>query len=352
MPDAQQPVEGGTAGAGAGDPRDDRHPAWLAYLPVAATAGVLAFIPLLIGDSRFFMGLAVLGLAYAGYGVGFNIVFGSTNQLFLCLGALAGVGAYGSTILGNDAGLPMLVTIPTSVAVASVLGAVFSWVSVRRRLDVIFVGIITLTFSLMFLNLLLGQRDLTGGETGLVVLYDAGIIGSRGPVAYYVFLAVLTAFLALHRLIERSHIGWAFRALRDDELAAELAGVDVARYKVIAGAVGSSMIGLMGALYAQYEGFISPTTFALGNVDVPVLVMVAFGGIGSLLAPVIGSALFTVVDELLRPLSQLRVAAYGVILLLLFLGFRRGLIPGTTDLVRRVLLRRVVARPVRPDRDD
>jgi branched-chain amino acid transport system permease protein len=314
-------------------------PLWRAYLPVIGAAVVLAIVPLVIGDSRYLLGIAVLGLAYAGYGVGFNIIFGNTNQLFLCLGALAGVGAYGTTILGNEAELSMLVAIPASVLVAALLGAAFSWVSVRRRLDVIFVGIITLAFSLVFTNLLLGQRNLTGGETGTVVLYDAGIVGARGIGAYYVFLGVLVAYLALHRWLQRSHVGWAFRALRDDELAAELAGIDVARYKVLAGVIGSAMIGLMGALYANYEGFISPTTFELGNVDVPVLVMLAFGGIGTLLAPVVGSAVFTVVDEVLRPLSQLRITVYGVILLALFLGFRRGVIPTVGDLVRRLLRR-------------
>jgi branched-chain amino acid transport system permease protein len=311
-------------------------PAWRAYLPVLGAAGALAIVPLALGDSRYLLGIAVLGLAYACYGVGFNIIFGNTNQLFLCLGALAGVGAYGTTILGNELGVSMLVAIPASVLVAALLGAAFSWVSVRRQLDVIFVGIVTLTFSLMFLNLLLGQRELTGGETGTVVLYDAGIVGARGTGSYYVFLAVLVAYLAVHRWLQRSHVGWAFRALRDDELAAELAGIDVARYKVLAGAVGSAMVGLTGALYANYEGFISPTTFQLGNVDVPVLVMLAFGGIGTLLAPVVGSAVFTVVDELLRPFSQLRITFYGVILLVLFLGFRRGLIPTVGDLVRRL----------------
>jgi branched-chain amino acid transport system permease protein len=95
------------------------------------------------------------------------------------------------------------------------------------------------------------------------------------------------------------------------------------------------MIGLVGGLYAHYEGFISPTTFELGQVDVRVLVMLAFGGIGSLLAPVVGSAVFTVIDELLRPLSGIRTAVYGVILLALFLGFRRGIVPMLIDLVRR-----------------
>lgn len=338
MADTRLPV--GAAEASASARHAVEAPAWRSYLPVVVTAAVLAAVPLAIGDSRYLLGLAVLALAYAGYGVGFNIIFGNTNQLFLCVGALAGVGAYGSTVLGNEAELPMLVTIPLSVAIAALLGAVFSWVSVRRQLDVIFVGIITLTFSLMFLNLLLGQRNLTGGETGLVILYDAGIVGARGLSSYYVFLAVLVGYLAIHRWIQRSHVGWAFRALRDDEVAAELSGIDVARYKMLGGAVGAAMVGLVGSLYAHYEGFISPTTFELGNVDVPVLVMLAFGGIGSLLAPVVGSAVFTVIDELLRPLSQLRNAVYGVILLALFLGFRRGVIPTAGDLARRLTRRR------------
>jgi branched-chain amino acid transport system permease protein len=309
---------------------------WRAYLPVVITAALVAAVPLIFGDSRYFMGLAALALVYAAYAVGFNIIFGNTNQLFLCLGALAGVGAYGTAILGNELGLPMLLGMVISVAVAAAFGAAFSWVSVRRQLDVIFVGIVTLTFSLVFVNLLLGQREFTGGETGLIIEYDTGVIGERGLTSYYVFVAVLVAFLALHRWLQRSHIGWAFRALSDDEVAAELSGINVTRYKVIAGVIGSAMVGLVGALYAHYEGFFSPTTFEIGQVDVPVLVMLAFGGIGSLLGPVVGAVVFTAVDEALRPLSQIRMAVYGVILLALFLGFRRGVVPTLVDLARRL----------------
>lgn len=312
---------------------------WRGYLPVVVVAVILALVPLPLGDSRYFLGLATLALAYAGYAVGFNIIFGDTNQLFLCLGALAGVGAYGSGLLGNELDWPMPLGVLLGVLVAGLLGAAFSWVSVRRRLDVIFVGIITLAFSLVFTNLLLGQRDLTGGETGLIIESDPGVVGNRGLGAYYVFLVVLIVFLALHRWLQRSHIGWAFRALRDDELAAELSGVNVARFKMIAGVTGSMMVGLVGGLYAHYEAFISPTTFEIGQVDVPVLVMLAFGGIGTLIGPIVGAAVFTVVDEVLRPLSQIRTTAYGVILLVLFLGFRRGVVPMFMDLLRRLTRR-------------
>jgi branched-chain amino acid transport system permease protein len=316
-----------------------RAPRWRGYLPVVVVAVVLALVPLPLGDSRYFMSLATLALAYAGYAVGFNIIFGDTNQLFLCLGALAGVGAYGSGLLGNELGWPMPLGVLLGMVVAGLLGAAFSWVSVRRRLDVIFVGIITLAFSLVFTNLLLGQRELTGGETGLIIESDPGVVGSRGLGAYYVFLTVVMVFLALHRWLQRSHVGWAFRALRDDEVAAELSGVNVARFKMLAGVTGSMMVGLIGGLYAHYEGLVSPTTFQIGQVDVPVLVMLAFGGIGTLLGPIVGAAVFTVVDELLRPLSQIRTTVYGVILLALFLGFRRGVIPMTMDLLRRLTRR-------------
>jgi branched-chain amino acid transport system permease protein len=330
----------GTRAARTGDAPVQRRPVWRGYLPVFVVAIVLGLVPLALSDSRYFMGLATLALAYAGYAVGFNIIFGETNQLFLCLGALAGVSAYGSGILGNERGWPMWLGVLLGVLAAGLLGAAFSWVSVRRRLDVIFVGIITLAFSLVFTNLLLGQRDLTGGETGLIIESDPGVVGDRGAGAYYVFLVVLVLFLAVHRWLQRSYIGWAFRALRDDEVAAELSGVNVARFKIIAGAAGSMMVGLVGGLYAAYEGFISPTTFELGQVDVPVLVMLAFGGIGSLVGPVVGAAVFTAVDELLRGLSQLRTTVYGLILLALFLGFRRGVVPMAGDLIARMTRRR------------
>ena len=105
---------------------------------------------------------------FASYGVGFNLIFGSTNQLFLCVGALAGIGGYGAVILADETSLPM-----------AERGRGHGERSDRRRapeLDrgaarsgIIFTGIVTLVFSLAFHNLLLGQRDLTGAETGLVV---------------------------------------------------------------------------------------------------------------------------------------------------------------------------------------
>ena len=318
-----------------------------AYWPVAVTGAVLALVPLWLGDSRLMMGLAIDALVFGAYAIAFNVIFGSTNQLFLCVGALAGVGGYASAILVEEAGLPMAVGLALATALAAALGGLLSWVAVRRSLGVIFTGIVTLAFSLSFANLVLGQRELTGGETGLVVAAGEGTFLRERVAAYYLFLGMLVAFLVVFRALQRSHIGWAFRALRDNELAAELAGVDVARYRVFAGLVGSAMLGLTGAVFAHSDGFISPSTFEFGHVDVRVLVMLAFGGLGTLLGPVVGTVVFAVLDELLIDFGQLRTVVYGLLVIALFLGFKRGAVPAVTDFLR-LLVRRVPPRVRRP----
>lgn len=318
-----------------------------AYWPVAATGALLALGPLWLGGSRYTMRLASDALLFGAYAVAFNLLLGATNQLFLCVGALAGVGGYASAILADQAKLPMGVAMALATALAAAVGGALSWVAVRRSLDVIFTGIVTLAFSLSFGNLLLGQRNLTGGETGLLVNAGTGSFLQDRVPAYYLFLGLLVAFLAVFRALERSHVGWAFRALRDNELAAELAGINVARYRVYAGLLGAAMLGLTGALFAHSDGFISPSTFDFGYVDVRVLVMLAFGGLGTLLGPVLGTVVFTWLDNLLTDFQQLRTVVYGLLVIALFLGFRRGAVPAVADFLRR-LARQARARARRP----
>jgi branched-chain amino acid transport system permease protein len=303
---------------------------------IAGMAAVLALFPLWLGDSRVLMGVAILGLAFASYAIGFNLIFGSTEQLFLCVGALAGVGGYSATILADRAGLPILVSILAATLLAGVTGGLLSWIAVRRSLGVIFTGIVTLIFSLSFEALVLGLSDLTGGDTGRLIDSGTDTFLRDRISPYYLMLALLLVFLLVHGLLRRSHIGWAFRALRDDEVAAELSGVDVARYRVYAALIGAAMLGLAGSTYALTEGRISPTTFGFGEVDVVVLVMLAFGGIGTLFGPIVGAITFTIVDEILIEFGQLREVVYGVLVIALFLWMPRGLIPTVVSLWRRV----------------
>jgi branched-chain amino acid transport system permease protein len=312
-----------------------------AFLPVAAAAAVVAVLPpLWFSGSTYTTGLAVNALVFASYGVGFNLIFGSTNQLFLCVGALASIGGYGTAILSDSASLPLAAGIVLGTAIAAFVGGLLSWIAVRRSLGVIFTGIVTLVFSLSFANLLLGQRGLTGGETGHVLTGAAVKLNDSRLGGYYLFAGLLVAFLCVFRALQLSHVGWAFRALRDDETAAGLAGVDVARYRVYAAVVGSAMVGLTGALYAYSDGYISPATYAFDQVDVRVLVLVAFGGLGTVLAPVVGAAVFAFLDRALIGSGQLRELLYGLFVVAIFLGFRRGFAHTLVALARRFVARR------------
>ncbi len=305
-------------------------------LPIGALGAALALVPLWLGESRVLMGVAVLGLAFACYTVGFNLIFGSTGQLFLCVGALAGIGGYGAAILADSMGWPIMVSIFAASLAATLIGGLLSFVAVQRSLGVIFTGIVTLIFSLSFEALLLGLSDLTGGDTGRLIATGTGTFLREQIPPYYLMLGLVLLFLLVHGLLRRSHVGWAFRALRDDEVAAELAGVDVARYRVFAALIGSAMLGLAGSTYAFTEGRISPTTFGFGQVDVVVVVMLAFGGIGTLFGPVLGAVVFTLFDELLIDFGQLRLVAYGFLIIALFLWMPRGVIPSVASLLRRV----------------
>ncbi|GMQ98795.1 MAG: branched-chain amino acid ABC transporter permease [Acidimicrobiia bacterium] len=311
-----------------------------AFAAIAVVGIVLALVPLWIGDSRTLMGVAVSGLLFACYAIAFNLIFGSTGQLFLAVGAIAGVGAYGSAIISDRLGLPFPISMLLATGLAMLIGGGFSWIAVRRSLGIIFTGIVTLTFSLGFDNLLLGQRSITGGETGYVV--DAGsdtFLRQQIP-PYYVFLGLVLFYLIGYFLLHRSHIGWAFRALRDDEVAAELAGVNVAKYRIYAGTIGGGMLGFAGALWAHVEGFISPATFTFVHVDVPVIVMVVFGGIGTLMGPIVGSAFFTYIGEVLASFSQLRLIAEGALLIVLFLTLPNGVVGALRSGVSRLRGRR------------
>jgi branched-chain amino acid transport system permease protein len=303
------------------------------YAAILSVAALLAMVPLVVGDSAHYLRIATLMLIYMGYAVAFNIIFGHTRQLFLCMGALAGASAYLSVVLVIKLSMSPWATIPLGALFAALLGGVFSYVAVRRGLGVIFVGIVTLVFSLIFHNLVLGLRQWTNGETGIETKgLGPGVLES-GWGSYYVILAILLVSLVLYHLLMRSRAGTAFRAIVDDELAAELAGINVTFYKVLAATVGSALLGAIGAVYAFYGGFISPTIFGLVSVDIAVLVTLLLGGMGTLLGPVLGGVLFTVLDELVRPLGRLNVMVYGILMIVLVVTFRHGLVAMLRKLV-------------------
>lgn len=306
------------------------------YADVIAAMIVLGAAPLLLPGGNYYLRLATLSLIYMCWGIGFNLIFGHTRQLFLCLSALAGGGAYAAAILVLNFSLSPGVAIAASTLCMGVVGALFSYIAIRRGLGVIFVGITTLAFGIIFHNLVLGLREWTNGETGLITRID-GMSIFRNPLAsYYVFLAVLLLVLALYCALMQSRVGLASRAISDDELTASLSGVDVTGYKTLVAFVGSGIVGFVGALYGFYNGIISPSVFSFVGVDIAVLILLFLGGIGTRVGPLVGGALFVAIEEVVRPFGQLNVFVYGLLLLALFTFFNQGLVPVIGRTLRRL----------------
>ncbi len=265
----------------------------------------------------------------------FNFLFGFTRQLFLCVGAFAGIGAYITGIMLRDGLTGPIEAVALSTVAVALIGWAVSIVSVRRRLVAIFTGIFTLAITLVFGNLVTGLVEVTGGETGFRIRGVSLLFLDTMPYYmryYYIALATLLSVTTVaFYLIYYTKTGYAYRCIIDDELSAELVGINVQRVKTLTALLASALLGFSGALYGLFSQLISPSYYAFGSIDLPVQIIVILGGRTSLLGPYIGSAIIAVVNESLRFLGPLTQLLYGLILMLLLAFFRNGIV----DFVKR-----------------
>jgi branched-chain amino acid transport system permease protein len=300
-------------------------------------AVVLAVLPVFVLDSSYYIRLLDHFLLFALFAVALNLVFGHTDQLFLFVGGLAGVGAYTTAILSDMFGITAWVTLLVGVALAGTIGGVVSWISARLRFTVVLISILTLNLQLALVQFFVGARNITGGTTGFqfsgLKLEAVGeLVGvSRNVVLYYLLVVLLVLGLLLYSRLVNSKYGLAFSALREDEVAAESIGVNVVRYKTIAGVISAMMIGITGVMAAQFQQYILPAQFTFTQVDVIVLIMLIVGGLRTTFGPVYGAAIIILIEEALQGIGGWRTAIFGALLIVLFLYFRRGIVPAAYD---------------------
>jgi branched-chain amino acid transport system permease protein len=305
---------------------------------VGIVTALLLIAPLPILGSSYYEGVLAHLVIVAGFAVALNIVFGQTDQLFLFMGGLAGLGAYGTALLTNWFGITAWLTLLVSALFAGLVGLVVSWISARRNFTVVLISILTLNLQLVFSEVFVGARDITGGSTGFTYDYFSleaigGVVGIGGELLiYYIALVVLLVLLLLYVWLVNSRYGVAFAAIREDEMAAASIGVDVVRYKVIAGFVAAFAFGLVGAFYAREASYILPSAFGFLTVDVLILIVLIVGGLRTTLGPVVGAAIVVAIEEVLvSTITEWRSAIFGIFLIFLFLYFRNGVVPYVGD---------------------
>ncbi len=308
------------------------------YARLALVVGGLVAVPFL---ARPFWMTVINQIGVAAIGaIGLNILTGFTGQISLGQGGFLAVGAYTSGLLVARLGLPTPVAMLAAILVAALVGAFFGLPALR--LKGLYLAIATLASQFIILYLVRNDPlGITGGVTALVVpqpeLFGFAL---RGDFRWYwviVALGVVAALAATN--LFRTGLGRAFVAIRDQDIAAEVIGVDVWRYKLLAFAASSGFVGLAGALLAHYRSIVTWERFTL-DVSILYLAMIIVGGLGSVAGSIYGAAFMIGVDAFIRQLGRtlrdtlpvvtrelpaIQLGVFGLVIVLFLIFEPRGL---------------------------
>jgi branched-chain amino acid transport system permease protein len=251
--------------------------------------------------------LSVVGLNVI-LAVSLNMISGFCGQISLGHGAFYGAGAYAAA-LALIAGAGVAVALISGAAAAAILGTIVGFASLRVRSD--FLAVTTIGVNFLFTGFVRKQAWL-GGEMGISNIPGSGFGGMGNMIMILLFAA---ATIALSFYIGRSWMGFAFRAVSQDEDAAKTLGINVSAYKLAAFAIGTALAGLAGALYAFFTQFITADTFDF-ILSVMLMAMVVIGGIGSTAGVVIAAILLTLLPEAIRFVNNYRLLVFGGLLVL------------------------------------
>jgi branched-chain amino acid transport system permease protein len=277
---------------------------WHATAKRAALLAVLAAalaLPYVVTNASQ-LNYAILVLMIAQAGVAWNILGGYAGQVSLGHAAFYGIGAYTSTQLLLAFGISPWLGMLAGGGVAMLFALAIGWPCFRLKGHYFAMATIAIA---EILQIVVTNWDWLGGAVGLSLpVAEAGWQGfvfnkSKVPY-YYIILALLLVTLGTSWLIERTFLGYYFRAIKDEPDAARSVGVDLTRYKLIAIATSSFLTALGGTLYAQKELFIDPGSTMATSLSIKIALVAILGGVGSLGGPVAGAVILTAIEETTR----------------------------------------------------
>ena len=293
-------------------------PTWPMRIRLGLAILLLLAFPYLINGDRYWLSLAnTIGIAAIG-AIGLNILVGFTGQISIGHGGFLAVGAYAAGLLAVNAGTPIWVTVPVASIVTAGVGTVFGLPSVR--LKGLYLAIATLASQQIIIwflthgdtigRLITGDRRFAFLGESLAVpgasnmLFGLALNSGNKDFNFYWVILGCAAFAVLFTAnLFRSRIGRAFVAIRDQDIAAQVIGVDLFKYKLLAFATSSFFAGMAGALTAHYRGIISWERFTI-DVSILYLGMIIIGGLGSVSGSIYGAAFMTLLPALLVNLGR------------------------------------------------
>lgn len=292
-------------------------PGWITACLVLVGAILL---PLLV--KNYIVYNVSLFLVYGLVALSLAVLVGMTGQVSLGHAGFLAAGAYVQATLA-DAGVSFVFSVPAAILVTAALGFIIGVPSLR--LEGPYLAIATLGFGLA-IQQILNNWSLVGASTGKLVnrpeVLGLDLFGDR-PY-YYLVLGLTLACTWMIFNLERSHIGRAMRAVRDADLAAQMSGIGLARYKSLAFVLSAGIAGLAGALYGPLVGYITPESFNL-LLSIKFLLMIVVGGLGYLPGALVGAAFITGLEVYLSTFRAWSQLVFGAVVILIMVAEPAGL---------------------------
>ena len=315
-----------------------RYKKWLISL-----AFILVFVglPAVVGNNAYLMLILSLSGIFVIASIGLDLLFGYSGQISIGQAAFYAVGAYTSAILTTKLGVSVWLGMLAGGVLATIFAALVALPICK--LVHMFLALVTIGIGELTHQAIINLPDLTGSFTGVraIPMPRIGDYVFNASSYYYIVLAVVVLSLLVKQRIVDSRIGRAFIAIRENTDAANAMGINVTYYKVVAFACSAAFTGIAGALYAHYIGFISPESFTLDQ-SVLFLTAVLCGGMGTLVGPIIGAVVITVINEAIQVLGSYQMLVYGIFIVVAVIYVPEGLV-GVVKMVQRHL-RKVVNR--------
>ena len=261
-----------------------------------------------------------------------NLIVGYTGLPALGHAAFSCIGAYTSSLLALNIGLSPWIGLLIGACVAALSGVVIGYPAVRLKGD--YLALATFGLGVIVYSIAKNWVSLTRGPMGLPGIPGFSILGFQlsGIWSYLLLVAVfvLLTIFVIKRIVD-SPFGRILRSIREDEIASEALGKDTTKYKLLVFIIGAFFAGIAGSLYAHYITFIDPSSFTVME-SITILLMVIFGGMGSISGSVVGAVILVVLPELLRFLGMpssiaapMRQMIYGLLLVMLMLKRPQGI---------------------------
>ena len=298
---------------------------------LAGVAVLSVVFPWLVstGQNFYHVNIMVSALIFVVLGLGLNITVGLAGLLDLGYIAFFAVGAYTYALLNSNFGLGFWICLPLGGLMGMLFGTVLGFPILRLRGD--YLAIVTLGFGSITKIVLENWDTVFGGAAGIANIPRPELFGlvldgrEKSVYSYYLVLALVVLTIFVTNRLKNSRIGRAWMALREDEIACVAMGVDMARTKLSAYALGAFWAGLVGVIFAAHNSFINPDSFTFMD-SAMILAMVVLGGMGSILGVIIAALALKLLPEYLRAFAEYRMLVFGGVMVLMMLFRPQGLI--------------------------